>query len=64
MPSLKFSTGHSFLLGIMALMVAALCLTLRVAQENIEARIIMAVIWIAIAITWLVIAAKNKKSDS
>jgi len=45
----------------MSLMVAALCVTLRVVQENIEARIIMAIIWTVIAIWWLVIAARTKK---
>jgi hypothetical protein len=45
----------------MSLMVAVLCVTIRVVQENIEARIIMAAIWAIIAMWWLVQAALSRK---
>lgn len=61
MPKSRLSTGHSFFLGIMALMVALLCVTIEVVQENIEARIIMAAIWIIIAVWWLIQAHLSRK---
>jgi len=60
----RLSAGHTFLLGIMALMVAALCVTVKVVQENIEARVIMASIWVLIAVWWLVQSALAKRKES
>jgi len=48
----------------MALMVAALCVTVKVVQENIEARVIMASIWVLIAVWWLVQSALAKRKES
>lgn len=62
MPASKLTSGHSFFLGIMALMVAVLCMTIRVVQENLEARVLMAVIWGIIAVWWLVQAGLSRKS--
>jgi hypothetical protein len=45
-------------------MVAVMCVTIRVIEENLEARIIMAVIWAIIAVWWLVQAAKARPADS
>jgi len=64
MLKLKLSSRHAFLLGLMALMVAVLCLTIRVVQENIEARMIMAVIWTIIAIWWLIQAKISRNRES
>lgn len=59
----KLSSTHSFLLGLMALMVAALCVTIQVVQENLTARIIMAGIWILIALAWLAQAHSARKAN-
>lgn len=59
----KLSSTHAFLLGLMALMVAALCVTIQVVQENLTARVVMASIWILIALAWLVQARAIRKKD-
>jgi len=46
----------------MSLMVAVLCVTIKVIQENMEARIIMASIWIIIAIFWLIKSSASEQS--
>jgi hypothetical protein len=48
----------------MALMVAVLCVTIKVVQENLEARIIMAGIWAIIGIWWLVQSHLSRKRES
>lgn len=63
MPNPMQSSKHAFFLGIMALMVAVLCVTIRVVQENMEARIIMAAIWAIIAIWWLTQAARARRES-
>jgi Na+/melibiose symporter-like transporter len=59
----NFSSGQAFLLGIMALMVAVLCVTIKVVGENLEARLIMTGIWIIIALWWLYLAGKERRYD-
>ncbi|UCE25193.1 MAG: hypothetical protein JSU74_03870 [Candidatus Zixiibacteriota bacterium] len=59
MPGSGISSRHAFFLGIMALLVAVMCVTIRVIEENLEARIIMAVIWVLVAVVWLVQAARS-----
>jgi len=56
------SSGHSFFLGLMALMVAVLCVAIKVVQENLEARLIMAGIWAIIGIWWLVQSHLSRRS--
>lgn len=63
MPKPMQSSKHAFFLGIMALMVAVLCVTIRVVQENVEARIIMAAIWAIIAVWWLAQAAFARRQN-
>ena len=55
------SGKYAFFLAIMSLMVAVLCVTIEVIQENLEARIIMATIWIIIGVFWLIKSATIKK---
>jgi hypothetical protein len=57
------SANHAFLLGLMALMVAVSLVTIRVLQENIEARIIMASIWAVIGVWWFVQAGTAKSNS-
>jgi hypothetical protein len=61
MPKSKLSSEHTFLLGIMALMVGVLCVTIRVVQDNFEARLIMAFIWMIIAIWWFILSTKSRR---
>jgi hypothetical protein len=63
MPKSKLSSGHSFFLGIMALMIAVLCVTIRVVHENLEARIIMTGIWAIIATWWLIQSALSRRAN-
>lgn len=62
MPKLRMSSGHAFLLAIMALVVAVLCVTIQVLAENLTSRIIMASIWVAIAIAWMVQSVKSRRT--
>jgi hypothetical protein len=43
-------------------MVAVMCVTIQVITENIESRIIMASIWVIIAIAWFVQAARTRRA--
>jgi MFS-type transporter involved in bile tolerance (Atg22 family) len=61
MPKLEMSSGHAFLLGVMALVVAVLCVTIHVLTENLASRIIMAAIWVLIAIAWMVQAIRSRR---
>ncbi|NIS15948.1 MAG: hypothetical protein GWN00_24270 [Aliifodinibius sp.] len=54
MPKNTFTSKKAFFLGLMSLMVAVICITLKVLQENFEARLIMAIIWATIGIWWLI----------
>jgi hypothetical protein len=61
-PNSTSSSGNAFVLGLMALMVAVMCVTIQVITENIESRIIMASIWVIIAIAWFVQAARTRRA--
>lgn len=63
MPRSGLSSGHAFFLGIMALLVAVMCVTIRVIEQNIEARIIMAAIWVVVATWWLVQAVRSRPKE-
>lgn len=62
MPKLEMSSTHAFLLAIMALAVAMLSVTIHVLSENFTSRIIMASIWILIAIAWFVQSFRSKRA--
>ena len=64
MTKTSLSSGQAFFLGIMACMVAVLCVTIEVIAENMQARIIMASIWIIISIWWLIQAYLVRKKTA
>jgi hypothetical protein len=64
MSKFKNSSAHYFVMGMMACLVGVLCVTVSVLEENLMSRVIMASIWIIVAVWWLFQAAKTRKSDS